>query len=204
MKRTKLVQLSLSLLFIAFFALNNLHCASKADTNKLVPIQLNANEASLLLDIGVSRQAAFRMDLSKDIQWAEFWVDYYYNGKFIEKQFNSGFSMKDRKRSTKLLLTQIASIPGSTDELWTVSITGKHRMTRNISLADPSGATEWKSSPEQAVVLNQAMMLFVLTRNPSSPEAIEEAVFLQDPIAWNKLMKNQHVYVFRMQFKQEN
>jgi hypothetical protein len=204
MKEIRLVRHFFSLLFIALLVLINLHCASEPDTNKLVPIQLNANEASLLLDVGVTRQAAFRMDLSKDIQWAEFWVDYYYNGKFIEKQFNSGFSMKDRKRSTKLLLTQISSIPGSTDELWTVSITGKHRMTRNINLADASGATEWKSSPEQTVVLNQPMMLFILIRNPSSTEAIEEAVFLQDPIAWNKLMKNQHVYIFRMQLKQEN
>lgn len=204
MKYKKLLRPSLSILFIGIIVLLNLHCSSEPDTNKIVPIQLNSNEASLLLDVGVTRHAAFRMDLNRDIQWAEFWVDYYYNGKFIEKQFNSGFSMKDRKRSTKLLLTQIASIPGSTDELWTVSITGKHRMTRNVNLAESSGTTEWKSSPEQTVVLNQSMMLFALARNSSSTEAIEEAVFLQDPQAWNKLMKNQHVYIFRMQFKKEN
>lgn len=204
MKHIKLLRPSLSILFMSIIVLLNLQCSSEPDTNKIVPIQLNSNEASLLLDVGVTRHAAFRMDLNRDIQWAEFWVDYYYNGKFIEKQFNSGFSMKDRKRSTKLLLTQIASIPGSTDELWTVSITGKHRMTRNVNLAESSGTTEWKSSPEQTVVLNQSMMLFALARNSSSTEAIEEAVFLQDPQAWNKLMKNQHVYIFRMQFKKEN
>jgi hypothetical protein len=204
MKHKKLLRHSLSILFISILILLNLQCSSEPDTNKIVPIQLNSNEASLLLDVGVSRHAAFRMDLNRDIQWAEFWVDYYHNGKFIEKQFNSGFSMKDRKRSTKLLLTQIASIPGSTDELWTVSLTEKHRMTRNVNLAESGGTTEWKSSPEQTVVLNQSMMLFALARNPSSTEAIEEEVFLQDPQAWNKLMKNQHVYIFRMQFKKEN
>lgn len=177
MKHIKLLRPSLSILFMSIIVLLNLQCSSEPDTNKIVPIQLNSNEASLLLDVGVTRHAAFRMDLNRDIQWAEFWVDYYYNGKFIEKQFNSGFSMKDRKRSTKLLLTQIASIPGSTDELWTVSITGKHRMTRNVNLAESSGTTEWKSSPEQTVVLNQSMMLFALARNSSSTEAIEEAVF---------------------------
>jgi hypothetical protein len=204
MKHINLLRYTLSILCIGIFVLLHLQCASEPDTNKIVPITLNSNEASLLQDVGVMRHAAFRMELNKDIQWAEFWVDYYYNGKFIEKQFNSGFSMKDRKRSTKLLLTQIASIPGSTDELWTVSITGKHRMTRNVNIAEQTGTTEWKASPEQAVVMNQPMMLFALCRNHSSTEPIDEAVFLQDPLAWSKLMKNQHVYIFRVQFKAEN
>jgi len=185
------------------FILLNIQCSRQPQSNRIVPINLLKSESLLLQDVGISRHAAFRMELAKDIQWADFWVDYYENGKYKEKQFSGGFSLKNRPRNSKLLLTQITSIPGFSDELWTLSITSQHRNSRNISLSKEEGFTEWKVSPEQTIVLNQAMAIFILVRHPSSIESLEDSVFESDPLAWDKLMKNRHVYVLRMQFKTE-
>ncbi|EEG76272.1 hypothetical protein [Dethiobacter alkaliphilus] len=170
-------------------------------------VELSASQRDLIYGAGADVFLVFDLKIEPDkYQRVESWIEHYQSGQLVEKidrQIYNGSGLRAAKGRLVFTLRENILDRDKTEYRVSISVDGMRATAWELlETGERDGHSFIKANSEQAIVEGQAIMLAVQAKGRST-EIVSDEIFRGNKEEFAKLLKNDEVFVYYLQFLDE-